>query len=96
MSTTATVDTDQQARKRRLTLTDVVEKLLDRGGSEHSSVTLSRNAKGETQIEVVVRTGEAGSVQTIEEAEAAAVSVYERLRDRYPSNVPTTPTAGGS
>lgn len=69
----------------RMTLSQVVEKLLERGGSEHSSVTLSRNAKGATQIEVVVRTGEGGAVTTVEEAEAVAVSVYERLRGRYPN-----------
>jgi hypothetical protein len=94
MSPDTNAETEQAARRRRLTLTDVVEKLLDRGGSEHSSVTLSRNAKGETQIEVVVRTGEAGSVQTIEEAEAAAVTVYERLRARYPTSTGNVGAAG--
>lgn len=74
----------QAERPHRMTLSQVVEKLLERGGTEHSSVTLSRNAKGATQIEVVVRTGEGGSVTTVEEAEAVAISVYERLRGRYP------------
>jgi len=68
---------------KRMSLSQVVEALLQRGGSEHSSVTLSRNAKGETQIEVVVRTGEAGDVTTIQEAEQAAIAVYDRLRERY-------------
>lgn len=68
---------------KRMSLSQVVEALLQKGGSEHSSVTLARNAKGETQIEVVVRTGEAGDVTTIEEAEAAAIAVYDRLRELY-------------
>lgn len=68
-----------------MTLSQVVEKLLERGGTEHSSVTLSRNAKGATQIEVVVRTGDSGAVATVEEAEAVAISVYERLASRYPN-----------
>jgi hypothetical protein len=69
---------------KRMSLSQVVEALLNRGGSEHSSVTISRNAKGETQLEVVVRTGETGNVQTIEEAEEAATAVYDRLREQYP------------
>jgi hypothetical protein len=77
-------------RAPRMTLSQVVEKLLERGGTEHSSVTLSRNAKGATQIEVVVRTGEGGAVTTVEEAEAVAISVYERLRTRYPGADETT------
>lgn len=85
MSTSPQSTSEQAQPTKRMTLTQVVEKLLDRGSSEHSSVTLSRNSKGETQIEVVVRTGEGGAVQSIEEAEAAAITVYDRLRDRYPS-----------
>jgi hypothetical protein len=72
-------------RPHRMTLSQVVEKLLERGGAEHSSVTLARNAKGATQIEVVVRTGEGGAVTTIEEAEEVAITVYDRLRTRYPA-----------
>lgn len=75
----------RQERAPRMTLSQVVEKLLERGGSEHSSVTLSRNAKGNTQIEVIVRTGENSSVTSVEEAEAVAISVYERLTVRYPN-----------
>jgi hypothetical protein len=72
-------------RPHRMTLSQVVEKLLERGSSEHSSVTLSRNAKGNTQIEVVVRASENSSVTSVEEAEAVAVSIYERLAQRYPN-----------
>lgn len=69
---------------KRMSLSQVVEALLQRGGSEHSSVTISRNAKGETQLEVVVRTGDAGEVATIEQAEQHAREVYDRLRTAYP------------
>lgn len=74
----------EAAPAKRLTLSQIVEALLQRGGGEHSSVTLSRNAKGETQIEVAVRTGETSGLETIEQAEAAAQAVYDRLRIAYP------------
>lgn len=74
----------EQTPAKRMSLSQVVEALLQRGGGEHSSVTLSRNSKGETQIEVVVRTGDQGAVTTIEEAEIAASDVYGRLRTVYP------------
>lgn len=83
MNARTKAELEPAATPKRMSLSQVVEALLQRGGSEHSSVTLSRNAKGETQIEVVVRTGEAGDVTTIEEAEAAAVAVYDRLREAY-------------
>jgi hypothetical protein len=72
------------ATGRRITLSQVVEQLLAKGSSEHSSVTLSRNSKGETQIEVVVRTGDVGGIETIGEAQAAAATVYDALRELYP------------
>lgn len=68
---------------RRLTLSQIVEQLLQRGSAEHSSITLARNAKGETQIEVIVRTDERGSITTLEDAETAAVQIYDRLRTKY-------------
>lgn len=71
-------------RPRRMTMGQVVEALLNRGGGEHSSVTLTRNAKGETQIDVVVRTSEHGEAETVEDAEAIATATYDRLRERYP------------
>jgi hypothetical protein len=69
---------------RRLTLSQIVEILLQRSPRDHSSVTLARNAKGETQIEVVVRTGDAGEVLSLADAEALAGDLYDRLRARYP------------
>lgn len=83
MSTTSTRQ-DEQAPARRMSMGRVVELLLTRGGSEHSSVTIARNAKGDVQLEVVVRTGEGDSPATVEQAEAIATAVYDRLRDKYP------------
>lgn len=74
--------TEPDARAKRMTLSQIVELLLTRGQHDRSSVALSRNAKGETQIEVVVRTGE--GVETVEHACVTAEVVYETLRARYP------------
>ena len=52
----------------------------------HSSVTLTRNASGETQIEVTVATDEAGVISTVEEAEERAREVYARLVAGYPAS----------
>lgn len=71
-------------KTRRMTMTELVELLLNRQASERSSVTLARNAKGDTQIEVVVRTGETADAKTVEDAMDKAVAVYDRLRMRYP------------
>lgn len=84
MTTQRKAEAPTDARPHRMTLSDVVAGLLARGSSEHSSVTLTRNAKDNTQIEVVVRTGDSGAIATIEDAEAAAVRVYDRLRAAYP------------
>lgn len=83
------------ARAQRLTLSQIVEKLLERGGGEHSSVTLSRNAKGETQIEVVVRTAEQGDVQTAADAATVAQQLYDTLRARYPMSSGFVGASGG-
>lgn len=72
------------ARARRLSLSEVVEQLLARGSGDRSSVTLSRNAKGETQIEVVVRSADSGHVTTAREAADEAATLYDELREKYP------------
>jgi hypothetical protein len=53
-------------------------------GHDNATVSLSRNAKGETQVDVDVKTSGAGDVVTVEQAETKATEVYERLRGRYP------------
>lgn len=72
------------AAGKRMTLSNVLELLLARSASDRSSVTLTRNAKGETQIEVVVRTTEAGDVATADDAYAKAVELYDNARRQYP------------
>ncbi len=71
-------------RPKRLTLSQIVGLLLTRGAGERSAVALTRNASGETQIEVSIRTGDDGAIVTAEDAERKAVEVYERLRQKYP------------
>lgn len=71
-------------KPRRLSLSQILEMLLSRGSGDRSTVTLARNAKGDTQLEVTVRTGEQGDAATVEEAEAKAREVYDRLREAYP------------
>lgn len=73
-----------EARRRRVTQAEVLRALLERGSTEHDSVTLARNAKGNVQIEVVVRTGNEAGVATIEEAAQLARDVYDRLVEAYP------------
>jgi hypothetical protein len=68
----------------RLTQGEIIRQLLDRGSGAGSSVVLSRNAKGETQIEVTVRTTDGGEVPSVTAAEALATEVYDRLRVKYP------------
>lgn len=80
----------------RMTLSKVLEALLAKREHGMSSVTLTRNAKGETQIEVVVRTSEDGAVTTIEEAEAVAVRTFDALRNRYPMRDGTTAGTGAA
>lgn len=69
---------------RRLSLSQIVELLITADARNHSTVTLARDPRGETQIEVKVRTGQADDLATVEQAEAKAQEVYERLRERYP------------
>lgn len=73
----------------RLRLSDVTRALLaavSKTGGEHSTVRLTRNARGDTQIEVYVRTGDADDVTTVDEAAAKAADVYDRLALVYPHN----------
>lgn len=68
-----------QEKPKRLSLSEVLGMVLARG-HERSSVSLTRNAKGETQIEVVARTAEGESVA---DAEQRAGEVYDRLLAKY-------------
>ena len=77
----------EEPKRRRVSKDDVLAALLARAtsvGSEHSSVRLSRNAKGDTQVEVVVRSGDSPEIQTAAQATAEAVRIYDNLRELYP------------
>lgn len=80
---------------RRLTLSEIVQQLLARGTRDGSSVTLTRNAKGDTQIEVVVRTHEDGAA-TPQDAATVARAVYDELCTayKYPAATPAEPPKG--
>ena len=90
------------AKPRRITLSELVEQLIaaqSRHGGERSSVKLTRNARGDTQIEVTVRTGDSSGIETVEDCAAEANRVYESLRMLYPMsdapNVSGGPHSGG-
>lgn len=72
------------APAKRLTLSEIVSQLLARSTGERSTVSLTRNARGVTQIEVIVRTGDTEHVRTAANAEREAVAIYDRLRATYP------------
>lgn len=79
-----TKDASKDTTAKRMTLSQVVEHLLTRSSSQSSSVTLARNAKGETQIEVVVRTDAELAIVTPDDAAEVAQRVYDVLRTAYP------------
>jgi hypothetical protein len=81
---------------KRMTMGRVVELLLQRGSSNSSSVTLTRNAKGETQIEVVVRTDDEHGIDTPGEASAVAETIYDALRAKYPFGAESGTTGGAA
>lgn len=73
--------------RRRLTLSEIVEQqlaALSRVSGDHSTVKLTRNARGDTQIEVSVRTGE-GGLETADQAAAEARRLYDDLATAYPT-----------
>jgi hypothetical protein len=82
---------------RRLRLADVIAEqratitaLLARGGGEHSSVVLTRNSKGDVQIEVTVRTDDY-VVPTADAAYLKARELFDAALSAYP---PATMQAG--
>jgi hypothetical protein len=82
-------EVEAQAKPRRMTQGEILAAFVDRmhraGQTEHSSVTLKTNAKGEVQIDVTVRTGETPDVATVDDAAAKAKAVFDTLRAFYPA-----------
>lgn len=71
-------------RKRPVSLSDVVRgqlAALSKSRPESSSVELTRNAKGDTQIKVNVSMIEG---ETIEATSARAQEIYDALGTKYP------------
>lgn len=85
--------TTQPEKPKRLTLSEILALMLQRGGSDRSSVSLTRNAKGQTQIEVTVRTGNQDDAATAEQAATKATTIYDALRWRYPIEGDDLPAA---
>lgn len=87
-------------KPRPLRQSEILRAMLERdkaraAGGEHDSVRLARNAKGDTQIEVVVRTGDTADVATIEAAAAKAQEVYDLLGRMYPMTTLDAPAPKG-
>ena len=79
----APADSGQQTRHKRLSMSEILAMTLAKGAAKRSSVTLTRSASGDVQIEVVVSTDD-HSVMTIEDAETMAQIVFDRLTVSYP------------
>lgn len=75
-------------------LSAFVDKTTRNVPTEHSSVTLKTNARGDVQIDVTVRTGETPAVATVDDAAAKARTVFDLLRTMYPLDA-TKPNGGG-
>lgn len=80
-SVAATAEVDQ--RGRRMTLSQVVDRLLERGGNQHSSVDVGLTASGKVTIAVSVRTSPDGEATTLAEAAELAQQLFDALREKY-------------
>ena len=70
----------------RVSLSEVVRAQFDqlaRRTPESSSLELTRNAKGQVQIGITVRTG-SPDVDSLEQLEQQATAMFDRLCNRYP------------
>lgn len=76
-------------RPRRVTQGEIIMALLERGSSQSSSVTIARNAKGDMQFEVVIRTDPDHGITTPGEATAIAETIADELATKYPIGGPS-------
>lgn len=75
-----------EVSRERLNLSELVRLMLaaqSSSSTDRSAVRLTRNARGDTQIEVLVREGDAGAEGIAGTAEKAR-EVYDALREQYP------------
>ena len=77
---------------RRMTLSQVVERLLERGGSQHSSIDIGLTASGKRTIGVSIRTSPDGEATTAAEAAELAQAIFDELETKY---APGTTTEAG-
>jgi hypothetical protein len=78
------IETVEDAERRAAEVYERLRELYpERDGHDNSEVTLTRNAKGETQVSVSIKSGETGP-RTIAGLTEAAVREYDRLRMGYP------------
>lgn len=83
----------RKAAANRLSLSDVLSMVLARRSGASSSVSLTRNARGLTQVAVTVATGEREQdPQTAQEAAEQARELYDALCEQYPPEPPSPPT----
>jgi hypothetical protein len=85
--------TQPETSRERLNLSELARLLIagqSRSTADRSAVRLTRNSRGDTQIEVLVREGDAG-VETASESAAKACELYDHLRELYP--LPGEPAA---
>lgn len=85
------IDRGEREPTKPLGATEVARAFLAKlahSSGEHSSIELSRNAKGDTQVKVAVRTGESEAVATVEDAAAKAREIYDALCMLYPLSGP--------
>jgi len=71
-------------KPKRLSQGQIIEWLLTKPAREHNTVSLKRNRTGDTEIEVVVRAGETGEFQSVDDAALKATQLYDSMRARYP------------
>ena len=70
-----------EAKPKRLSLSQVLELVLTKPSRSHPSVTISTTAAGVTTWAIDVPAGEG---ETAEDAEALAVAIHERMMERFP------------
>jgi hypothetical protein len=86
----------EEARPRPLGASEVARSLLARLAKqtgEHHSVELTRNAKGDVQVKVTVRTDPDIGIDTPEAAAGKAMEVFNMVNAFYPMAAPTAPAA---
>lgn len=91
----------KDAPRKRISTSDVLDAFLDRmrnDGGTGATVKLTRNAKGDVQIEVSVRTGDTPEITSAEDAAAKARSLYDGLAAIYPmlESPAPAPSKGGA